>query len=324
MTNGQTSKALNFHQIACVPSLYRTKLHLVTTRVHAWESSLTYGRAQKRGDIQCTPSLVTADLSMVIMMPWTLGSLHEMVMLESQDNFPFSPYYQTSLQDFSTNSMIHALKAWTSHLCLMIEAPSASTRCYHQIRLSAMHCPLQIFLRTLLFISIPNKIIQIIRIIPIIRIIQIILIIVLLFRYIPSYLLWSCNHHVNVGATSYFTTVLFWVTQNTREFNVSTATHSRRNCSTEVTDRILSSSVHLGEPRGFVLNPDSVWYYRVLLLFSTKVMTDTGSKKLDCAFVSTLETYEKSQGIQNFPKKNSQFSVTKKFIFLTENKENGV
>ena len=48
------------------------------------------------------------------------------------------------------------------------------------------------------------------------------------------------------------------------------------------------------EYRGFVLTPDSVWYYRVLLLFSTKVLTDTGSKKLDCALVSTLKTYEKS------------------------------
>ena len=48
------------------------------------------------------------------------------------------------------------------------------------------------------------------------------------------------------------------------------------------------------EPGGFVLTPDSVWYCSVLLLFSTKVMTDNGSKKLDCAFVSTLETYEKS------------------------------
>ena len=42
----------------------------------------------------------------------------------------------------------------------------------------------------------------------------------------------------------------------------------------------------------FVVSPDSVWYARVLLLFSASVMTDTGSKSFDCALVSTLETYD--------------------------------
>ena len=40
----------------------------------------------------------------------------------------------------------------------------------------------------------------------------------------------------------------------------------------------------------FVVSPESVWYARVLLLFSASVMTDTGSKSFDCALVSTLET----------------------------------
>ena len=41
----------------------------------------------------------------------------------------------------------------------------------------------------------------------------------------------------------------------------------------------------------FVVSPDSVWYARVLLLFSASAMTDTGSKSFECALVSTLETY---------------------------------
>ena len=41
----------------------------------------------------------------------------------------------------------------------------------------------------------------------------------------------------------------------------------------------------------FIVSPDSVWYARVLLLFSASAMTDTGSKSFECALVSTLETY---------------------------------
>ncbi len=37
---------------------------------------------------------------------------------------------------------------------------------------------------------------------------------------------------------------------------------------------------------------DSVWYARVLLLFSATPQTDTGSKTFECALVSTLETYD--------------------------------
>ena len=43
-------------------------------------------------------------------------------------------------------------------------------------------------------------------------------------------------------------------------------------------------------PGGFVLTPDSVWYCRVMLLFTASAMTDTGSKQFECAFVSVLET----------------------------------
>ncbi len=41
-----------------------------------------------------------------------------------------------------------------------------------------------------------------------------------------------------------------------------------------------------------MVSPDSVWYARVLLLFSATSQTDTGSKTFDCALVSTLETYD--------------------------------
>jgi hypothetical protein len=41
----------------------------------------------------------------------------------------------------------------------------------------------------------------------------------------------------------------------------------------------------------FVVTPDSVWYARVLLLFSASAATDTGSKSFNCALVSTLESY---------------------------------
>ena len=40
----------------------------------------------------------------------------------------------------------------------------------------------------------------------------------------------------------------------------------------------------------FMVLPDSVWYARVLLLFTATAQTDTGSKTFDCALVS-LETY---------------------------------
>ena len=42
----------------------------------------------------------------------------------------------------------------------------------------------------------------------------------------------------------------------------------------------------------FVVSPSTVWYARVLLLFSATATTDTGSKSFECALVSTLETYD--------------------------------
>jgi hypothetical protein len=42
----------------------------------------------------------------------------------------------------------------------------------------------------------------------------------------------------------------------------------------------------------FVVSPGTVWYARVLLLFTASAMTDTGSKSFDCALFSTLKTFD--------------------------------
>ena len=42
----------------------------------------------------------------------------------------------------------------------------------------------------------------------------------------------------------------------------------------------------------FVVSQETVWYARVLLLFSASAQTDTGPKSFDCALVSTMETYD--------------------------------
>jgi hypothetical protein len=42
----------------------------------------------------------------------------------------------------------------------------------------------------------------------------------------------------------------------------------------------------------FVILANSVWYARVLLLFSACALMDIGSKSFECALVSTLETYD--------------------------------
>jgi hypothetical protein len=42
----------------------------------------------------------------------------------------------------------------------------------------------------------------------------------------------------------------------------------------------------------FVVSQDTVWYARVLLLFSASAATDTGSKSFDCALVSTQKSYD--------------------------------
>jgi hypothetical protein len=41
----------------------------------------------------------------------------------------------------------------------------------------------------------------------------------------------------------------------------------------------------------FVVSQETVWYSRLLPLFSASAQTDTGSKSFDCALVSTMETY---------------------------------
>ena len=47
----------------------------------------------------------------------------------------------------------------------------------------------------------------------------------------------------------------------------------------------------------FVVSPSTVWYARVLLLFSASATTDTGSKSFECALVSTLETYDDPENV---------------------------
>ncbi len=42
----------------------------------------------------------------------------------------------------------------------------------------------------------------------------------------------------------------------------------------------------------FVVSPDTLWYARVLLLFSASAATDTESKSFECALVLTRETYD--------------------------------
>ncbi len=58
-------------------------------------------------------------------------------------------------------------------------------------------------------------------------------------------------------------------------------------------------------PRGidigaFIVSPETVWYARVLLLFSASAATDTGSKSFECALVSTLETYDDPENGNHF------------------------
>ncbi len=43
------------------------------------------------------------------------------------------------------------------------------------------------------------------------------------------------------------------------------------------------------EPGRFVVSLDTVWYARLLLLFSASAATDTESKSFDCALVSMME-----------------------------------
>jgi hypothetical protein len=47
-----------------------------------------------------------------------------------------------------------------------------------------------------------------------------------------------------------------------------------------------------------MVSPDTVWYARVLLLFSASAATDTGSKSF--ALVSTMETYDDPENGDNY------------------------
>ena len=46
---------------------------------------------------------------------------------------------------------------------------------------------------------------------------------------------------------------------------------------------------------GFQLNIDTVWFCKVLLLFSFESRTDSGTEYHECAFVSVLWSYEGDQ-----------------------------
>jgi hypothetical protein len=60
--------------------------------------------------------------------------------------------------------------------------------------------------------------------------------------------------------------------------------------------------------RAFVVSLETVWYARVLLLFSASAMTDTGSKSFDCALDSTLETFDDPH--------NGNYSIYRYFIHI--------
>lgn len=46
---------------------------------------------------------------------------------------------------------------------------------------------------------------------------------------------------------------------------------------------------------GYKVSMESVWFCKVLLLFSFETRTDTGIKKHECAFVSVMWEYEGNQ-----------------------------
>ena len=103
---------------------------------------------------------------------------------------------------------------------------------------------------------------------------------------------WNCKSRRSARAILLFSTVWCWVTQNTRVCSEFTVIRFQRKCSMAVIDWTSSwfgrraSIMEL-----FVVSPDTVWYARVLLLFSASAMTDTGSKSFDCALVSRMEAY---------------------------------
>ncbi len=90
---------------------------------------------------------------------------------------------------------------------------------------------------------------------------------------------WSCKPRQGARVLLLFTTVWCWATTNTKECNGYTATPFRRKpfYGSNRLDPVMIRPPGI-EPGGFVVSPDSVWYARVLLLFSASAATDTGSK----------------------------------------------
>ncbi len=83
-----------------------------------------------------------------------------------------------------------------------------------------------------------------------------------------------------------------WDTPSTRVCSGYIATRFLQNRFTAVTDwpvKIRPPGIDNG---AFVVSQETVWYARVLLLFSASAITDTWSKSFDCALVLMMETYE--------------------------------
>jgi hypothetical protein len=107
------------------------------------------------------------------------------------------------------------------------------------------------------------------------------------YCYYCHYCLW------HFWGTLHYTTVWCLATPSTMVCSWFTATRWTVPCETTLRRLDLVMIRPPGIDNGaFVVTPDSVWYARVLLLFSASAQTDTGSKSFDCALVSTLETYE--------------------------------
>jgi hypothetical protein len=89
-------------------------------------------------------------------------------------------------------------------------------------------------------------------------------------------------------------------------FNCLVVCHTKYNCVQRVYCNSFPEKTFHGShrldfvlirPKGvdngaFAVSPDTIWYARVLLLFSASAATDTGSKSFECALVSTMEIYD--------------------------------
>ena len=118
---------------------------------------------------------------------------------------------------------------------------------------------------------------------------------ILCFRWLLSSGPWNSKNQPSARVILLCITVWCWVIPNTRVSNGFTAIHFPQNPSTAViawTSSWLGRRVSIMAPLLCLVSPDTVWYARVLLLFSASAMTDTGSKSFECALVSTLETYD--------------------------------